>query len=192
MSKHKHYDMIVAKAENTDLAVFYKAVHESEWKDLPRSPFPVFIETNEYFLCLPERKEACLDWLNGGSYLYSTDGAHFSKLVDCHHGGSSWSDCMNGHACLSWINPNHTLKKKPKTINVNGYTCPEPIRVKPEHQREYWYFDSWLEDGVSYTRWSDASIDNLNFNNGMCFHTEEDAQQWFKAFTSFSKQDNKQ
>ncbi len=64
MSKHKHYDMIVAKAANMDLVVFVKNESTGEWwqlsGDLP------FNKHQDFFLCLPQHKDACLHWLNGG------------------------------------------------------------------------------------------------------------------------------
>ncbi len=66
--KHKHYEMIVAKAENTELIQFYKANgswHETN-EQFNRSNGWAFYENTEYFLCLPQHKEACLHWLNGG------------------------------------------------------------------------------------------------------------------------------
>ena len=59
--KHPHYDMIVAKAANMDLVVFSKG--SGEWIELHCMPR---WGDNEYFLCLPQHKEACLHWLNGG------------------------------------------------------------------------------------------------------------------------------
>lgn len=63
--KHKHYDMICAKAENMDLVLFHCGI--GGWyeygKDGEYSPF---CQDEKYFLCLPQHKEACLHWLNGG------------------------------------------------------------------------------------------------------------------------------
>ena len=64
--KHKHYDMIVALAENMNLATFCKGKLGKEWIDLGGEGLPCFIPDNHYFLCLPQHKEACLHWLNGG------------------------------------------------------------------------------------------------------------------------------
>ncbi len=64
--KHKHYDMIVAKAENMDLVALIKSKVANRWEVLGSSFMPSFYEASEYFLCLPQHKEACLHWLNGG------------------------------------------------------------------------------------------------------------------------------
>ena len=64
---HKHYEMIVAKAANMDLTVFHKSI-TGEWLiDTDSNKVMVFEnDSTEYFLCLPQHKEACLHWLNGG------------------------------------------------------------------------------------------------------------------------------
>ncbi|AUR91107.1 hypothetical protein NVP1155O_34 [Vibrio phage 1.155.O._10N.222.55.B3] len=64
-NKHKHYDMIVAKAENMDLVVFCK-VDELPWQERKNQSLMEFGEKFKYFLCLPQHKDTCLHWLNGG------------------------------------------------------------------------------------------------------------------------------
>lgn len=64
--KHPHYDMIVAKAANMDLVRF--ANFHVEWviqSDCVQESTQ-FNKDIEYFLCLPQHKDACLHWLNGG------------------------------------------------------------------------------------------------------------------------------
>lgn len=60
--KHKHYDMIVAKAANMGLVVFSK-LPSGEWVEIQCMPR---WGDAEYFLCLPQHKGACLHWLDGG------------------------------------------------------------------------------------------------------------------------------
>lgn len=67
MTAHKHYEMIVAKAENMDLVTFVK--FGNEWMVSEPNETGViltFDDRYDYFLCLPQHKEACLHWLNGG------------------------------------------------------------------------------------------------------------------------------
>ena len=54
--------MIVAKAENTELIVFVK--DGNHWNEITQAT--PFYEHNNYFLCLPQHKEAVLNSLNGG------------------------------------------------------------------------------------------------------------------------------
>ena len=62
--KHKHHAMIVAKAENMELVVFERSKLKG-WVLLERHLIPDS-DACDYFLCLPQHKEACLHWLNGG------------------------------------------------------------------------------------------------------------------------------
>lgn len=60
--KHKHYDMIIAKAANMDLVMFMN--YGSQWVEVSEQ-LPI-AQGECYFLCLPQHKEACLHSLNGG------------------------------------------------------------------------------------------------------------------------------
>jgi hypothetical protein len=62
--KHKHYEMIVAKAESMGLVCFVKRP-DVEWVKCDDRILPC-IDEHEYFLCLPQHKEAVLHSLNGG------------------------------------------------------------------------------------------------------------------------------
>lgn len=62
--KHKHYDMIVAKAANMELVVFLE--NNQGWSEKENQSDIQFHEQFDYFLCLPQHKEVCLHWLNGG------------------------------------------------------------------------------------------------------------------------------
>lgn len=65
LMRHKHYDMIVAKAANMDLVKFVKHTG-SQWEiEGSMLEITAFHQEADYFLCLPQHKEACLHWLNG-------------------------------------------------------------------------------------------------------------------------------
>lgn len=61
--KHKLYEMIVAKAANMDLVVMEK--DPSGWI-VKMSEILHMNPSKDYFLCLPQHKEAVLHSLNGG------------------------------------------------------------------------------------------------------------------------------
>lgn len=63
MTAHKHAEMIKAKADNMELVVFIQV--NNKWQEYEGFGFPAFSRDN-YFACLPQHKEACLHWLNGG------------------------------------------------------------------------------------------------------------------------------
>lgn len=65
MSKHRHAEMIKAKADNMELVVFIKCQHEWKVQDCNDDQLN-FSCGHDYFMCLPQHKEACLHWLNGG------------------------------------------------------------------------------------------------------------------------------
>ena len=59
--KHANSEMIKAVADNTELVIFCKG-NSGRWK----AACPADIFYNDSFLCLPQHKDACLHWLNGG------------------------------------------------------------------------------------------------------------------------------
>ncbi|AUR85708.1 hypothetical protein NVP1079O_64 [Vibrio phage 1.079.O._10N.286.45.E9] len=75
--KHKHYEMIVAKAANMDLVVFLKS-KPAGWVYLDPVEMPIQ-EDLEFFLCLPQHKDACLHWLNGGVLFANTPVSEFKS-----------------------------------------------------------------------------------------------------------------
>jgi len=77
--KHKKYEMIVAKASNMDLVVFVKGKATDTWVLRGEQSTTTFFYDVEYFLCLPQHKDACLHWLNGG------------EVQDLFE--DNWSDC---------------------------------------------------------------------------------------------------
>lgn len=95
--KHKHYEMIVAKAANMELVVFGKSKVDKAtgepigWSILCESNEMNWLtdEGRELFLCLPQHKEACLHWLNGGE-LYINNGkglgeGNYTLSIDIHN-----------------------------------------------------------------------------------------------------------
>lgn len=64
--KHKHYEMIMAKAANMELIVISKRT-DGKWRVV--AGCPEWFRNRDYFLCLPQHNEdgQCLHWLNGGA-----------------------------------------------------------------------------------------------------------------------------
>lgn len=121
--RHKLYDMIVAKAANMDLVVFIKS--KGGW-GLACS-HPNFHPNNNYFLCLPQHKEAVLGSLNGGVALYESPREKGEHAL----GRAEWKkdDWYMQDDCKSRIKP----KKEKRWIvyrnrSVYGeYMSPEDI-----------------------------------------------------------------
>lgn len=116
MMKHRHYDMIVTKAANMELTTLVK--FGKEW--MISAPHTVgeiisFDSRYEYFLCLPQHKEACLHWLKGGESQYLSNG--MGEWVN--FGASTgWSDThlFMTTECELRIKP----KKEKRWIGVYG------------------------------------------------------------------------
>lgn len=70
MTAHKHAAMIKAKADNVGLVQFIKLVNDWEVVNSHGEEVVIFNDHFQYFLCLPQNKEACLHWLNGGDTQY--------------------------------------------------------------------------------------------------------------------------
>jgi hypothetical protein len=71
--KHENAEMICAKVNNMNLIMFIKRSKHCEWSVINEAWDLSFITgSNPYsfFLCLPQHKDACLYWLNGGSVQY--------------------------------------------------------------------------------------------------------------------------
>lgn len=101
MTAHKHAAMIKAKVDNMDLTVLCS--EDGEWRygnfqDL------CDLDALDCFLCLPQHKEACLHWLNGGSVEFLDVGG------DWHwYGCSKWS--ASG---IRWMSKDATIRIKPR------------------------------------------------------------------------------
>lgn len=103
--KHKHYEMIVAKAANMDLIIFHSQ-DGKEWKQAHDTCLPIF-SSDHYFLCLPQHKDACLHWLNGGEVQYSLNNADwFNK--------DSFGINKEGMDFEYFNSDNHSMRIKPR------------------------------------------------------------------------------
>lgn len=91
MNRHKHADKIIAKAENMDLVVISQNQKDDSWLVQNDQGTTDFGDCINYFLCLPQHKEACLHWLNGGEVeergFYNDDG-NFGEIAI--FGASNW------------------------------------------------------------------------------------------------------
>ncbi|AUR96806.1 hypothetical protein NVP1232O_72 [Vibrio phage 1.232.O._10N.261.51.E11] len=112
--KHKHYDMIVAKAENMDLVLFIKLGEQWQATGCHDNKIINIASHYDYFLCLPRHKEVCLHWLNGGE-------------IECLEGGT-WLPFRRSHEWkkeAAVMNPSTKIRIKPKkekrwVIECNG------------------------------------------------------------------------
>ncbi|AUS00563.1 hypothetical protein NVP1276O_70 [Vibrio phage 1.276.O._10N.286.54.E4] len=121
--KHKNAEMIIAKANNTELAVFVKVVdsqNESGSYWAPSSLSTLSIAENEFFLCLPQHKEVCLHWLNGGD-IQVLD----SNWINVHPVESyPWEDEHDFMCEDSKIRIKPKKEKRWIAVNPDGYVLP--------------------------------------------------------------------
>ncbi|NUW71403.1 hypothetical protein HOP38_02615 [Vibrio mediterranei] len=77
--KHKHYEMIVAKAANMELVQFRNI--DGEWIEKDGDSKGVsFYADYQYYLCLGQYKKECLHWLNGGEVQMRRPGREWLTL----------------------------------------------------------------------------------------------------------------
>jgi hypothetical protein len=99
--------------------------------------------------------------------------------------GKDWLDC-NAHpkwAAKVWY------RRKPKTIRIGDCDVPEPLRVAPEVDTEYWvpaitYRDNTTQSFV----WADDSSDRILLKRGLVHLTEEAAELHAKALIRLTEQ----
>lgn len=84
---------------------------------------------------------------------------------------------------LQW-NPFMQYRRKPKTININGYEVPEPMREAPAGGSSYFYAE--LTSGSQVSRWSGDCIDYMRLEAGMAHATPEAAELHSRALRSFT------
>lgn len=102
---HKHSELIKAKADNMDLVVFVKV--DEEWRETKScNDAMMFFEGKHYFLCLPQHKEVCLHWLNGGDV--QLQAFPTNPFIDYIVPLSSWS-----HE-LWWMSEQCNIRIKPR------------------------------------------------------------------------------
>lgn len=102
--KHKHADIAKAKLDNVNLVLFAKHESSDKWAEIVYHGDIAFLSDYEYFLCLPQHKEACLHWLNGGDVEYKNELAprgwgSVSSIKESieegmEDGEELWSECV--------------------------------------------------------------------------------------------------
>lgn len=130
--KHKHYDMIVAKAANMNLIQFVR--FDKEWivQGRHENLNIAFEENYQYFLCLPKHKDVVLNILNGGNGEVNY--------------GEFWQDCNVGQPiewCPEWWCMNDNCesrikqKKEKRWIAAKGDAVSGIYKTKRELELMY-------------------------------------------------------
>ncbi len=131
--KHKHYDKIVARAANMGLVVFIKCPHE--WKQqITNSDQLNFSCGNDYFLCLPQHKEACLHWLNGGTSQVEYTKASYPYWCNIEADEANWS---SGHIFMDEsLNIRIKPRKEKKWIIAKSKSLASMMYFETENQAQ--------------------------------------------------------
>ncbi|KJV07986.1 hypothetical protein [Methylocucumis oryzae] len=97
--------------------------------------------------------------------------------------------------CGQWVDATNPLlfnltckyRRKPKTININGFEVPEPVRTPLKDGEEYFYLE--LLDSSLYKRalWLGYKMDINRLNLGLCHLNSESAALHAKALLSFTQ-----
>lgn len=94
----------------------------------------------------------------------------------------------NGNKCkLSCWFIDGIWKIKQKTISINGFEVPEPVREPLNHGDKY-FFVNFLKNIVTEERWLNDIEDNAWLKSGSMHLTKEAAQIHLNAILSFTKQ----
>lgn len=78
-------------------------------------------------------------------------------------------------------------RRKPKTININGFEVPEPCRERLEIGREYWVAAVYSKHGYKIN-WTNSSLDDSVLKKGLVHLTEYAAELHRKALLSFTEE----
>jgi hypothetical protein len=101
--------------------------------------------------------------------------------------GSSWghSQC-SGHPSWSESLEYRHIPTPPKTININDFEVPEPVRKELEINQTYWYADPYSRDSGHDHIWRGDDIDRRLLQYGLIHLTKEAAMIHRKALISFT------
>ena len=96
---------------------------------------------------------------------------------------SKWVDCETGFGFDSGIE----YRRKPRTININGFEVPEPLRVAPKLGTVYYM--PWLPSETLITGicWANDEYDNRMLSRGLVHLTEKAAALHAQALLSFTQ-----
>lgn len=147
--KHKHAEMIKTKADNMELVLFSMSTGSDygKWSECKRETMPKDNENIKYFLCLPQHKEACLHWLNGGDVDFN------SEFMD------EWTEYepFKGWGVGSvFMQDDYKIRIKPKkekrwiAVNSDGYVMPVHCGNIESARQHASHIDSRLTENVQF------------------------------------------
>lgn len=94
-----------------------------------------------------------------------------------------WTPCTH-HP--KW-NDSLKYRRKTKTININGFEVPEPVRLKPNNGDEFFHVN--FIGNPYFSIWRDTKSDNKLFCLGLVHLTMDNARIHANALASFTKKE---
>ena len=94
-----------------------------------------------------------------------------------------WRCCVFG---IQFFTENE-YRRKSKTININGFKVPEPMREAPEVGTQCYVVHLGSTDNMQDYIWENDGYDFETLKNGICHLTEEAAKIHAKALVSFTQ-----
>lgn len=97
-----------------------------------------------------------------------------------------------GLYCMQDIFQNPSLFEiVPKTIDINGFEVPAPLRTAPRIGETYWTFELYrgVTSIISYYTWDNDPGDKRIFKLGLVHSTREAAELHAEALLSFTKRE---
>lgn len=90
---------------------------------------------------------------------------------------SAWHQCQQ-YLCFD---TSMDYRRKPRTILVNGYEVPEPVREAPKIGHGYYFASVNMRDFFGHLLWGEDNIDRFNLERGLVHHSREAAQAHGRA-----------
>jgi hypothetical protein len=104
-----------------------------------------------------------------------------------------WERRYKGHTywqslncCPTWT-PITEYRRKPRTININGFEVPEPVREPLKDGQEYYDVSIGSADNVVKYTWRGESWDFHTMDKGIVHLTKEAAMLHAEALLSFTQ-----
>ena len=102
------------------------------------------------------------------------------------YSNNKWVRINDDNLLFNLIKSLDKIRRKPRTININGFLVPEPLRDGLEIGGVYFLADCICNEIEEY-RWSGSDIALLWLPSGLLHSTKEAAELHAKALLSFTR-----
>lgn len=84
-----------------------------------------------------------------------------------------WTRLSSACRISGIVSEEFEFRLTPRTRNICGFDVPAPEVDEPEDGAEYWYIDSYKDQGVSETYWNSDNYDIGALRNGIWLNKED-------------------